>query len=991
MRPKIFVFRFAAAAVLLGTSTIAFGGPADSVLYDQSEQFYFGSYEGIRVDDYLRPADGAYSTQGADDFVVTDPAGWTVTKFSFLGGGTTYLGAGGPASPTIANVYVFPDNQGFPAATPVCSAPNTPIVIDDSVDPPFLLAELGAPCALPQGKYWVATEFVSDSPHVEIFYWTPMSMDTGPHGSPGVWRNPGNGYGANCRAWGTLRKCNLTHTYWSNPSAAEYVFKVIGHSGIEAGGISLVATAGLVDANHPDACAAASVLDVTPGDQVNLCYRVTNHSGADLAFQSLTDSIDGEVFPTTAQTINNGATYQYNRVVTVGTETQRVSTWTAQDQVSGYTYDDTVASEFIDLTASPTASDLDIPYGREDDWTTAIYLPGSFPFFGQSYDVLCIGNNGFIMPASSTVNINCAPGFWQVEPLPSTQFPYPAILPSWVDLYSAGRALYDRQTSPPGTTKYIVEWYLKNRYDPISIAPGNVTFEVVIDASTGQITFQYASMAFADSHSPSGDYGQGAAVGLQRNATSAIQYAYRQPVLTNGKAIRWTPSTPVLHTSSANVQFNVGAPVIGTTPQALAASVTAGSQTSTTLTVGNSGNRNLQWTINQVPASSHFPVLATQLVVPMGDPAATRTSRAPARAQKPGEPAPASGPPLTSILPVPSYALTYDVLYQELNYVALDAAQPTRFTTISHAPTDPVPNPGGGNHAVDFSASTFTDNDFTKEYLLDRNGAFGTIDVASGAFTLINNMILPQSCDIGFPCWTALRWDATSGTMFAVSAMVPSDEAGIQSQLYTIDRATGAVSPVGQPMPNVVLISMAIDPQGLMYGLDAYNDQLVAIDKTTGNFQFIGSIGFDLNFDQDMDFDPSTGILWYAGVDAQGTIAMYTINTTTGAATYYSPLFGYNEILALSIAVPSGPCGRPADSPWLSLNVTGGTTAPGSSYPVAVALDSRNLVAGTYRANICIPSNDPIRRNHPLAVPVEFEVTTTSEAIFANGFDSTSP
>lgn len=972
-----------AALCLLASSVPAMAG--DTVLYEQDAQFFFGSFEGIPVNNFLRAEDAAYSSQGADDFTVTDPAGWSVSQISFLGGGT-------PDVPAAANVYIYADSGGLPATAPICSAPDSPLTDDVSIDPPFLKVTFASACSLPQGRYWIVMNFDSAGRDTQVSYWSPMSQDATPHGAAAIWRNPGDALGHDCRVWGTLQKCNLTHTYWSNPGAAEFVFKIYGSVGRQAGAISIAMTASLLDPLHPDACGTQSTLDVTPGDAINLCYRISNGSGINLPLQDLSDSIDGTVLSLAPIEIDVGQTYQYNRIITVGSETQRIESWSALDSRPGYDHFDAIA-QFVELTESPTASYLDVPFTHEDDYTTAVFLPGSFPFFGQSRDVICVGNNGYILMGNSNVNLSCPlSGLWRPETLPSPQFPYPAIIPSWVDLYTDGYLLYDRQGDSPESSKYYLEWYRKNRYTLGTPAPGNLRFEVVIDAATGAITFQYASMAFADSESPLGDYGQGAAVGLQQDSTTAIQYSFGQPVLTDGKAIDWLPHTPVTFTATASVQFNPGAPVIGTTPSALTDSAVAGSSKTERLAIGNSGNRNLVWSIDQVPANRHFPVLPPPFVIPLGDPLATSLTRAPQRPTKPGESASSAGghrvvSPV-SALPVPSYAVSYDISSTELSYVKFDAAAPTTYEFISPGPADPAPNPEGGFHVVTYSASSFVDNDFTQEYLLDQNGAFGKIDTATGAFTLINPLILPQSCFIGYPCWTGLKWDDTSGTLFAVSTRVPSDEAGSESLLFSIDRTTGTVTQIGAPMPNTVIFSLAIDPQGLLYGLDAGNDQLLAIDKQTGAFQFIGSIGFDVNFDQDMDFDPSTGILWYAGVDAGGTIAMYTIDPASGFASYYSPIFADNEIFAMSIAVPWGPCGRPQDSPWLRYDVTAGTTAPGSSSPINVTLDASALTAGTYRANLCIPSNDPVRHNHPLPVPVEFDVTNPEAAIFENGFDS---
>jgi hypothetical protein len=65
-------------------------------------------------------------------------------------------------------------------------------------------------------------------------------------------------------------------------------------------------------------------------------------------------------------------------------------------------------------------------------------------------------------------------------------------------------------------------------------------------------------------------------------------------------------------------------------------------------------------------------------------------------------------------------------------------------------------------------------------------------------------------------------------------------------------------------------------------------------------------------------------------------------------------------------------CDNPSDIPWLSVAPDNGTTIPGGSTPVDVTTDATGLVPGSYGANLCVNSNDPVT---PLVqVPVNMEV-----------------
>ena len=78
------------------------------------------------------------------------------------------------------------------------------------------------------------------------------------------------------------------------------------------------------------------------------------------------------------------------------------------------------------------------------------------------------------------------------------------------------------------------------------------------------------------------------------------------------------------------------------------------------------------------------------------------------------------------------------------------------------------------------------------------------------------------------------------------------------------------------------------------------------------------------------------------------------------------------QISAFAIALPANPCVTPADVPWISIGTAEGTTAPGATSTVDIALDAAGIAPGHYAANLCVHSND---RSHGLvAVPVDLDV-----------------
>ena len=88
--------------------------------------------------------------------------------------------------------------------------------------------------------------------------------------------------------------------------------------------------------------------------------------------------------------------------------------------------------------------------------------------------------------------------------------------------------------------------------------------------------------------------------------------------------------------------------------------------------------------------------------------------------------------------------------------------------------------------------------------------------------------------------------------------------------------------------------------------------------------------------------------------------------------------------LSLLIDGPASPCYSPSDLPWVSEDVTSGTTTPGNSDVVQVTFDSTGLTAGTYSGVICVESNDP---DSPL-VEVPVTLTVPADLPFDDGFET---
>jgi hypothetical protein len=926
---------------------------SDSILFDQS-----GVADAIApVQNYQSEFD-IYDSEGADDFIIADPAGWTVGAINFQ-----MLYNGSPEGDTY-DVTFYEDANGSPGQKS-CEYAGLSGVLDASET--ALSIALPAPCELASGHYWVALSANLDFPLRAYWSVGPGSAVD----SIGNWREPGDGNETGCIDWTPMSACTTPDDSTIGFGEQNLLFQIVGSVGMGgscgAGELCLAATVG-ADLT-PEACASTQTIDATVGDQLNFCYTITNNTGIALDYHTLQNNIDGSLFSLTNQPVPAGATFQFNHVETVGETSTYNSTWTGQDVRPGYVaavesssgdcsdriftdgFDPDASScsggNFVDITQTGTALGLD------EEGLADVTMPFSFNFYGTTSNLVSISNKGGIVFAS-----DWGLPFLNSE-LPAVVIGAPAIMPLWDDFASdMGDVFYDTRGVAPNR-RFIVEWFDRVHVDGQSNTDG-ATFELILDED-GTIHFEYADVAYSGFDNSDGDPddctgGICATIGLQNDMTLYNQFSAFKASVTDHSGIKWTPAMPQIYTATDSVVVNAGAPEIVVNPSPVTGSVTAGASSTISFAVENHGNRDLNWSVSEaMPSNLHFPLPGTRFSMPLGDPAKVSAGPAPAalHARRPGKRAlqlPFGGA-------VPTFA--FDI--SNLQFETFDALAPGNIDVV--ATTDYTYWVGGA----------FVNGDFSKFYVLGGSGfvspdtanTLATIDTATGAKTVIG-----QADSNGFG-WNGMAWDSTSGKLYAVSGC------GSNSNLVTIDIGTGAATPIGTLSNELCTIAIAVDADGNMYGLDLATDALYAIDKTTGDDALIGSIGFNTNYMQDMAFDPSTGILYLAGFDEDAfTDNIYTIDVTTGLASIVGPLGTEpGEVDAMGIETIAGPCGKPQDLPWLSLGPLSGTTVPDGSSPVTATIDGTNASAGdVLSGTICVRSNDPAQPNHLLATPITVDV-----------------
>ncbi len=218
--------------------------------------------------------------------------------------------------------------------------------------------------------------------------------------------------------------------------------------------------------------------------------------------------------------------------------------------------------------------------------------------------------------------------------------------------------------------------------------------------------------------------------------------------------------------------------------------------------------------------------------------------------------------------------------------------------------------------------------------------------------------------------WTGMTLDPTTGIVYLSSTDIS------KSTLYSFDPKTGELTTIGSTTVAPGIIAIACDNRGNLYGEDIVYDNLVLIDKTTGQAQIIGSLGFDASYSQGMEFGQDSNLYIAAFNNATYRTELRIADVTTEATQLIGVIGssfqgGLTELSYL--AVPS------AGVPWLTADVLTGTIPPGQSLVINVTVNA-DLDSGSYSAYMQILSNDPA--NSQVVIP--FYLTVVGARIKVN-------
>jgi hypothetical protein len=581
------------------------------------------------------------------------------------------------------------------------------------------------------------------------------------------------------------------------------------------------------------------------------------------------------------------------------------ATWTAVTSIGGYTVAP-ITFNFVDISGTGTALNL------TDDSEANITIPFGFTFYGVTSSNLRVGNNGGILFNATTGDVGVTNAT-----LPNGTIGL-AMLPFWDDMDSdTGNVYWEVQGAAPNRT-LIVEWYNRPHYSNV----GAATFEAILYEGSNVIEYHYLDTNFGNA---SYDFGVSATVGINQDASIALQYSYNQAVITDGLALRFEAVTPQTATSTDTATVNVSDPDINVTPASLTSTLLIGTTDVEVLNIGNTGTGTLNWTIDEAGAPAR-PVGPFPQFVETAGPGDMSVAE-----ERVGD-VPAGKTP---------------TWYPERGpWVGPDAVIYDNGPLVTH--------PGQGAGGMDASA-------------LQTGLGMGTYGF--GAQLSAGNRVADD-----FVVDYAGGWQIDTITFFAyqTGSGTTSTITGLNLQIWDGPPNAGGTVIWGNTTTNIMTSTTWANMYRVLdTDLTNADRPIMAVVGTVGTVLPPGTYWLDWQFNGTLSSGP-----WQPPISILG-------QTTTGNAMQYTSTGWANLVdvgpqgLPFIIDGAASECMMPEDIPWLSVSPDAGTTAGGGSTPVDVTFDATAVGIGTYNALLCVLSNDP---DEPLVeVPVTMEVVIPVE------------
>ena len=206
-------------------------------------------------------------------------------------------------------------------------------------------------------------------------------------------------------------------------------------------------------------------------------------------------------------------------------------------------------------------------------------------------------------------------------------------------------------------------------------------------------------------------------------------------------------------------------------------------------------------------------------------------------------------------------------------------------------------------------------------------GAYGTIDVPTGLFTMVGTSNFPLTAVRGITAHpNGTTWYAAVG-------------AGAGTDLWMGDITTGTFALVGNIDAVELLIDLSCDSMGNVFATGISTDSLWSIDTTTGLGTSIGTYGVNTNFAQGIDFDWATDTLYATLYVAGGVGEFVSFDLATGAILTSDPTTALNAEMEMAVQAGVAPgVGTPFCNPN-DPNSTGMSTNLTAAFGTGVGSD----------------------------------------------------
>ncbi len=643
--------------------------------------------------------------------------------------------------------------------------------------------------------------------------------------------------------------------------------------------ISLNKTVGTV----PGVCALTDDITITAGTEVYYCYQVENTGDVTLNFHDLVDSELGVILNDFPYTLAPGALSPQVLVPeTPLFSVTNVATWTAVSTLAGYTADDTIPLNWEDISGVGVLVPL-----TDDSVSPAIPLGFAFNYFDANYSDIYISSNGFLSVLAGQGNGCCTGGI-----LPSTTIPNGVIAGWWEDLnLSAGGAVHYHTLGAAPNRVFIVQFTDVPHYP----SGNEVTLQYKLFESTNVIEVHYqAAPSDGGTHS----------AGIENAAgTVGVQYYRGTAALPTPLAVRYAPATLLSASATDSATVTVLRPNIDVAPLSLTATQAPDTLTSQSLTVANTGDGDLVWTIVEEP-------VAKAAAAPRGgDASVARDSVSPSdfKAQ----------PQAGIAAPRSDWQIQGVVLYD-------------------NGPL--VTHPGGGAGGADASAvqTALGMSTYGAGHQLSAGNRIADDFTVTGGGWFIENITF-------FAYQTG---STTTSTINHVNLRIwdgPPNDPG--SAVVFGDTTTNRL--VSSVWTNIYRV--------LDTALMDSTRPVMASEVAVNTFLPTGTYWLDWQVGGTLASGPWAPVVTILGQTTTGNALQYT-STGWAALTDGGTLTpqGFPFIIE-----GTSDCSAPSDVPWLSVSPTGGVNAGGTSTPVMVGFDSTGLAAGIYEARLCVASNDP--------------------------------